>query len=285
MVQKWKTEKVKDLEKLIESSTTVGIVDISKLPSSMLQNVKKGLRGSAEIYVTKKNVIYKAIEASEKKKGKISELTKIKAHIPALILSTDNPFKLYKKIDKNKSEASAKAGDIAPKDIIVQEGPTNLPPGPAIAEFQKAGIKAAIQGPNIVIKETKVLVKQGEVINESAAGILGKLNIKPMEISLNVAGIYEGGVIYGKDLLAVDESMYVNQVIQAYRNAFNLAYNANYLTKDVVLLKLSEAYRNALNLGINATILEKEILPHLLAKANLQALSVAEKVPKEVTTK
>ncbi len=278
MVQKWKVEKVKDLEKLIESSTTVGIVDISSLPSSMLQNIKKGLRGSAEIFVTKKSVIYKAIEATGKKKDKISELTNVKAHIPALIVSNESPFKLYKKIQKNKSEATAKAGDIAPKDIVVQEGPTNLPPGPAIAEFQKAGIKAAIQGPNIVIKETKTVVKQGEAINEAIVGILGKLNIKPMEISLNVAGIYEGGVVYGKDILAVDESAYVNRVVQAYRNAFNLAYNANYLTKDVVLLKLSDAYRNALNLGINAEILEKEIIPHLLAKANLQALSVAEKV-------
>ncbi|VVB61660.1 50S ribosomal protein L10 [uncultured archaeon] len=276
---------MKDLEKLIESSSTVGIVDISSLPSSMLQNIKKGLRGSAEIFVTKKSVIYKAIETAGKKKEKISELTNVKAHIPALIVSNESPFKLYKKIQKNKSETAAKAGDIAPKDIVVQEGPTNLPPGPAIAEFQKAGIKAAIQGPNIVIKETKTVVKQGDVVNEAIVGILGKLNIKPMEISLNVAGIYEGGVVYGKDILAVDETVYVNQVVQAYRNAFNLAYNANYLTKDVVLLKLSEAYRNALNLGINAAVLEKEIIPHLLAKANLQALSVAEKVPKEVTAK
>lgn len=274
IVQKWKSEKVKELEKLIESSATVGIVDISSLPSSMLQNIKKGLRGSAQILVTKKSVIYKAIEASQKKKDKISELTKVNVSIPALLVSTDNPFKLYKKIEKNRSEASAKAGDIAPKDIVVSEGPTNLPPGPAIAEFQKAGIKAAIQGPNIVIKETKTVVKQGEVINEAIAGILGKLNIKPIEISLNVAGIYEGGVVYGKEILAVDESVYVTQIVQAYRNAFNLAYNANYLTRDVVLLKLSEAYRNALNLGINAEILEKEILPHLLAKANLQAVSV-----------
>lgn len=274
MVQKWKLEKVKDLEKLIESSSVVGIIDVSGLPAATLQNIKKSMRGSAEILLTKKSVILKAIEGAEKKKAKIKELENLKAHIPAIIISNESPFGLYKKLGKMKEEAQAKAGDIAPRDIVVQEGPTNLPPGPAIADLQKAGLKAAIQGPNIVIKETATLVKQGAVINDTVAGILSKLDIKPMEIGLNVLGIYEEGVVYGKDVLAVDESEYVNKIVQAYRNAFNLAYNANYFTKDVVLLKLSEAYRNAMNLGINAGILEKEIIPHLLAKANLQAVSV-----------
>ncbi len=274
MVQKWKLEKVKDLEKLIESSSVVGIVDVSGLPASTLQNIKKSLRGSAEILLTKKSVILKAIEASEKKKEKIRDLESLKAHIPGLIISNESPFRLYKKLGKMKEEAAAKAGDIAPRDIVVQEGPTNLPPGPAIADLQKAGLKAAIQGPNIVIKETATLVKQGAVINEAVAGILGKLDIKPMEIGLNVLGFYEGGIVYGKDVLAVDETEYLNKIIQAYRNAFNLAYNANYFTKEVVLLKLSEAYKNALNLGINAEVFEKETIPHLLAKANLAAVSV-----------
>lgn len=285
MVQKWKEQKVHDLEKIIESSSSVGIVDVSGMPAAMLQSMKKSLRGSAEILHAKKSSIIRAIEASGKKKQNISDLKKLEAKIPALIISSDNPFKVYKKIQKNKVEASAKEGDITPKDIVVSEGPTNLPPGPAIAELQKAGLKAAIQGPNIVIKETSTLVKKGAKITAEAANVLSKLNIKPMEIGLNVAGFYEGGVVYGKEILGVDESEYANKVMQAYRNAFNLAYNANYFTKDVVLLKLSEAYRNAMNLGINAEIFEKEIIPHLLAKANLQALSVAEKVPKEVTAK
>jgi len=274
MVQKWKLEKVEDLRKQIEVGSAIGIVDVSGLPAATLQNIKKSMRGSAEIMLTKKSVIFKAIEASEKKKANITELRNLNAHIPAIVIGKDNPFKLYKKLEKMKEESLAKAGDIAPHDIVVQEGPTNLPPGPAIADLQKAGLKASIQGQNIVIRETSTIVKQGAVITDIVAGVLAKLDIKPMEIGMNVLGFYEGGTVYGKDILAVDEAEYVNQIVQAYRNGFNLAYNANYFTKDVAALKLVEAYRNAMNLGINAEVFEKEIIPHLLAKANMQAVSV-----------
>lgn len=262
----------------IKSHPVTGMADLSGLPSKELQEIRKALRGTAKIVVTKKAVITRALESSAKPGiGKLTE----DVHIPALILSSENSFKLHRKISRSKSKTYAKAGDIAPYDLIVPAGDTSLPPGPAISDLQKAGVKSAIMGNKIVVREDSLVAKKGDAITDVVAGVLQKLDIKPMEIGMNVVAAYEGGVIFRKDVLAVSEEEYVSNVQKAYRQAFNLAYNANIFIKEIIPTKLFDAYTKSLNLAINANIINEETIAPLLAKANLQTMAVAAKMAGE----
>lgn len=274
MVQQWKIQKVKELADRLNKSTVIGMIDLSKLPAADLQAMKMKLRGTADIIMTKKAVIYRALEAA-KDHATLKKLEENQVHVPALIVSDDNPFRLYKTIEKSKSPAAAKGGDIAPYDIVIPAGETPFAPGPMIGELQKNGIKAAVKGDKIHVLTDSTIVKAGNVIEAAKAGIMSKFDIKPMEIGMNVLQMHEHGILYGKNVLHVDEMEYQNNIMEAYRGAFNLAFNADvYLIPEVVEMKLSHAFIEALNLSINATIPTAENIDTLLAKANLEMLAV-----------
>ena len=279
MVQQWKKKLSEEIAEEIKQYPVVGIVDAYKLPSKQFQDIKSKIKDKAKIKIVKKRVLYRAMDKAKVSKDMLEKLNTL--IIPGILLTKDNPFKVYKYINKNKSPTFAKAGDIAPRDIVVPAGNTGLPPGPVIGELKSAGIKAKIEGNSIVVTEDSLVVKEGEVIDEKKANILMKLNIQPMEIGINVVAMEEQGTLYPKDLLEVDEEKYLLDITEAYRHAFNLAYNADYYVNDIMPYKMGEAYTKAINLGVNAVILEKEILPEILSKAQAHMLSLASQLPSD----
>ncbi len=279
MVNQYKLKMAEELEKEMKENKVIGIVDVNKLPSSQYQELRKKLRDKINLRVVKKRVLLKVME----KLGlpeKLQEYVK-KAVIVGLLTTHENAFRLYKLSERSKSMTFAKPGDIAPQDIIVPEGDTGIPPGPIISEFKAAGIKARIQGNSIVVQEDSLIAKEGEVIDEQKANILMKLNIKPIPIGLNILAMYEDGVVYDKSILAVDEQEYYDKIAIASTQAFNLAYNVDYYTSEVVKLKISDLHVKALNLAYNAEIYAKEVIELLISKANNSAMGVASSLDDE----
>jgi large subunit ribosomal protein L10 len=180
-------------------------------------------------------------------------------------------------LEQTKTPSPIKAGAIAPADIIVQKGPTSFPPGPILGEFQSAGIPASIEAGKVAIKETKVVCKAGEAVPQKLATMLSKLEIYPLIIGLNMRAAYDEGTIYGPELLAIDESKYLSDIIRAAQNAFNLSVNTAYPTSVTIGTLLAKAHAEAKNLGVNAVILEPGVMDALLAKAHVQMTSVASK--------
>ncbi|MCK4550460.1 MAG: 50S ribosomal protein L10, partial [Candidatus Aenigmarchaeota archaeon] len=82
-----------------------------------------------------------------------------------------------------------------------------------------------------------------------------------------------------KDILAVDEKEYERKIIQACSGAFNLAYNANYMTSETAPLKITEAHLHALNLAVNAGIISKETVEMFIQKAQAQLSALAGILP------
>ena len=276
MVNPKKIKEVEELTSLIDSYPVVGIVDLTKLPSRPLQLMRKKLRGNAVIRVSKKTLIKFAIEKS--KKPEIKKLLDYLQGQPALILSKINPFKLYKILQTEKTPAPAKEGDIAPKDIVIKAGPTPLPSGPVISLFQKLKIPIMVQEGKIHVREDTVVAKKGETITAEAASLLSKLGIEPMEITLNLVAAYEEGVVYPKDVLAVDEEAYKKSLIEAYLNALKLSLGIVWPTKDTIEFLIKKAFIQAKALGLEANVLEKGVVEDLLRKAYLQAQSLKSKV-------
>ena len=240
-----KKKEVGLIKELLSKYKTVGLLDLTNLPSPQLQSMRKKLKDT-EIRVTKKRLIRIALKEVDKGVEKLEEvLDKI---MPALILSNESSFKIANFLKKNESLVAAKAGQIAPKDLIVSAGPTSLPPGPVIGELGAVGIKASVEEGKIAVKEDSVVVKEGEEISGKVADILTKLGIKPMEIGVNLVATFEDGSIFKKDILEVDESVYVDKLKEIVSNALNLSVKIGYVTKDNVNLVLSKVEGEALAL-------------------------------------
>jgi len=265
MPAEWKLREVEELKKIISSYPVFGIVGIRGIPASQMQAMREMLRGEDVIRVSKNSLIERAhSNGAEKLKEYIEGET-------AIIAANMNPFKLYRLIEKAKMKAPARGGEIAPEDIVIKKGDTPFKPGPIVSDLQKAGIPASIRGGKVVIDKTVTLVKKGEKISKEVANALARLDIKPIEVGLKVYTIFEDGIIYTPDILAVDVNKILQDMQNAKMNAMTLAMEIGYPTKEVMPLLLQKAYRNAYIVALESNIYTKETIEEFIRKAYLQA--------------
>jgi large subunit ribosomal protein L10 len=237
-----KIKAVEELKKEIDQSEVVGILDMFKLPSRQFQQIQKKIRGKTKIRVVKKSILMFAIKASEK--PGIKSLEQIVPQQPAIFFTGQEPFKFYFLIDKMKSPVAAKEGDVAPNDILVNAGPTNLLPGPAISELTRAGIPAGVEEGKIAVKKDVVVAKKGDKISKMLAAALRKLKIEPVEVGLNVVAICHNGMIYKKEALDF-VNVFPSKLIEAFNQALNLSVAISYPTKENIGHLLAKGYRIA----------------------------------------
>jgi large subunit ribosomal protein L10 len=273
-VAQWKLDEVKDVEKFINGKKVIGIVDIESLPSRQFQEIRKKLRGRADIKISKSILIRRAIENL-----KNPELKKLEEYMTGpcgILVSDEDPFLLYKFLKKNRSKALAKAGMIAPFDLIIPAGETDLPAGPALSELKIAKVDVKIDKGKIAVAKDSLVAKKGETINQQTANALAKLGITPMEIGLKITAILDRNVVYTPDVLDIDEAKFMSELVGGYHNALNLSVSAGYPTAESIKIMIQNACRNAKNLAVNAGILTKETVGNILAKASAQAGSLAD---------
>ncbi len=273
MVKEWKVKLANELRELAKKHRVVGIADITGLPSNLMHKIRAKLRGKVFIKVAKKNIIRKAFEGTE-----FEKLIKHLEGQPALIFADYDAFEVFRDIDKLKEPAPIKAGQVAPKDIVVPAGGTGLPPGPAIGELQKAGIPAKIEKGQIAVLKDTVVAKAGEVVKPEVAAALNLLGIYPVEKGLEVIAIYQEGLVFTRDVLAVDVEKIKGMLSDAFSYAFNLAYHIDWFTKEIAELKLSDAFTKALSLALELEWEAPETLEYLISKAHAQALMLSKEV-------
>ncbi len=240
-----KKGEVEEFVKLFTSYPIVGIIDLEGMPSKQLQSSRGKLRDTAVIRTTKRRFLKFAIEKAKEKKPGIEKLLDYAKGSISLLFTKENPFKVAKVISKSKSKSPIKAGQKAPFDIIVPKGPTPFAPGPVISELAGLRIKAGVEAGKIAIKEDALVLKEGEVCSGPLSSMLQRLSIEPMEIGLNLAAVYEDGMIYNKDVLSLDETKLKADISKAHSWAFNLAVEAKIMNKDVAEFMISKAEMEA----------------------------------------
>ncbi|MBL7148314.1 MAG: 50S ribosomal protein L10 [Nanoarchaeota archaeon] len=261
-VSEKKKKEVKDLITLFNKYKVISLGDLTGLPSKQLQDIRNKLKKSLLIKTSKKRLIRLAI-----KDFKDKDLTGFRKYLdeimPVLLFSNEDPFTLYRQLKKNKVNVGAKPGQIAPYNLEIKSGPTNFTPGPIIGELGQIGIVAAVESGKIVIKRDTIVAKEGEPIKPKVADILTKMGIEPMEVKLNLVVSYDDGVIYGKDVLDIDEEKLLHDIKLAYNSSFNLAVKVGYTCKETIkhLIKKASLEANGLDnkLDLKKHSLEKKV--------------------------
>lgn len=269
---------VEEIKRLISSRSVVGIVSFRNVPANQMQRVRRDLRGKVDIKVVKNTLLERALEALGKDYVKLKEFLGDQV---AIIASNENPFRLYRMIEETKQPSPLKPNQISPVDVVVNEGPTSIPPGPLMAELQMAGIPVAIEKGKVVVKKTTTIVRAGEVVRPEVARALERLGIKPIKIGLDVRALLDSGVVLTPETLAIDTEKIIQDFQRAYQAAINLAINSAYVTKGTAEILLMKAAMDARNLAINAGIFEKAVIRDIIAKAYAEMLSLASKLPAE----
>jgi len=270
-----KKKEVSSLLDMIRSHRWVGIADVSRIPASNLTQLRRDLRGKLLIRVSKQTLIKHALEQCKKEFPGIERLIPSIRGSCALLLSNENPFKIQKLLLRSRTTLPAKGGEVSPVDIVIPAGPTNFKPGPIISELQKVGLQAGIEASRVVIKKEKVLVKKGEVISRDIASVLTKMDIKPLQIGLDLICLYENGTIYDSSVLTIDEEKIINDVRKAHEESLALAMSIGWLNEITLPILLRKAYRDALVTAQTIAYIAPETIDLLVIRAASEMSALA----------
>ncbi|MDK2869673.1 MAG: large subunit ribosomal protein [Pyrococcus sp.] len=284
-VAEWKKKEVEELANLIKSYPVVALVDVSSMPAYPLSQMRRLIReNNGLLRVSRNTLIELAIKKVAQELGK-PELEKLINYIEGgagILVTTMNPFKLYKFLQQNRQPAPAKPGAKVPKDVVIPAGPTSLAPGPIVGQMQAMGIPARIERGKVTIQKDTVVLKAGEEITPELANILNALGIQPLEVGLDLLAVYEDGIIYTPDVLAIDESEYINMLQKAYMHAFNLAVNIAYPTPQTIEAIIQKAFLNAKAVAVEAGYITKETISDIIGRAIRAMLLLAQQLPEDV---
>jgi large subunit ribosomal protein L10 len=270
-IPEWKLKQIAETVNDIMRAHTVAIVDIKGMPGKQFHRLRSKLRKDMSIFVRKKVIIEKALENVKDKRKDIQMLNDHLGAMPALLLSEKSPFQLSKLLMDNKAATFAKAGDIAPENIEVDEGPTPFAPGPMISELAGVGLKVKVDAGKIVVMKKSTIAKAGEPISQKVADILVKLGVQPMSIGLALAGAWENNFIFKHDVLQFDPQLYLNNLTAAASQAFRLTIGLPYPTKDNISVIVAKLYNEAKAVALERNIMADAVLPQIMAKATAQA--------------
>ena len=246
-IPEYKTKTVEELNKLIKENKTILLASIKNIPGSQFQEIKKKLRGKAVVKVPKKNLILRAIDENASE-----EIEKLKQKIDdsvAILFSNMDAFELAGELLKSQSPAKAKAGQEAPTDIEIPDGPTDLVPGPAVSELGGLGIQIQIQEGKIHIKEPKIVAKQGEAIKPAVADLMAKLDIKPFKIGFIPLCAFDVQENKFYSSIKIDKEGTLADLKYAFGKALPFAVSIGYVSKDTVgfMIQKAGAQANKIN--------------------------------------
>jgi len=234
-VSEEKRAKVKELAELMKKKTVM-IVSVKGLPSAQFQDIKKKLRSKAKIQVAKKSLIRFALDHSGIKE--LHELVKYVDDSTAILFSDQDAFEISGILSSEKSPQKAKAGQIAPHDIEVKAGPTDLLPGPDISALSAVGLAPKVENGKIAVMKDKVIVKEGKEISDAVASIMAKLSIIPFEVGIEPVAAFMEGKVYAD--IKIDKEGTLVELMNAYGRALPFAVEISYVndkTLDFILAK------------------------------------------------
>jgi large subunit ribosomal protein L10 len=277
-IPQWKRKEVDDINEFIDDYDSVGVVDITGIPSQQLQDMRRNLHGTAELRVSRNTLLVRALD--EGGEG-LADLTDFVSGQVGLIGTNDNPFGLYQQLEASKTSAPINAGEVAPNDIVIPEGDTGVDPGPFVGELQSVGANARIDEGSIKVMEDSTVLEAGGEVSSDLSNVLSELGIEPKEVGLDLRGVFAEGVLFEPEDLELDVESYRTDVSAAASRARNLAVNASFPTTQTMPSLLSKATGEAKSLGLHAAIEDPDVMPDLVGKADSQVRALAAQIDDE----
>jgi large subunit ribosomal protein L10 len=262
-----KKAKVKELAELFKKKTVM-VISVKGLPSAQFQDIKKKLRAKAKIQVVKKSLVNFALDAN--KVAALNDLIPYVDDSTAMLFSDEDAFVISGILADEKSPSKAKAGQIAPFDIEVKAGPTELVPGPDISALSAVGLQPKVENGKISVMQDRVILKEGKEVTEAIASIMAKLDIIPFEVGIEPIAAFMDGKVYVD--IKIDKGGMIESLEYDFGRAIAFAVEMGIVNDGTLDLILGKAVAHE---GVVSRIISGE--PEPVAEAVVEE-SVEEKV-------
>jgi len=274
------------LVQLLNEYSKIFIVGADNVGSNQMQKIRKSLRGKGVVLMGKNTMIRKAIRGHLQNNPNLETLLPFVRGNIGFVFSKDDLQAVKKVINENKVAAPAKAGAIAPCDVSVPAGNTGLEPTQT-SFFQALNIATKINKGQIEISNVVHLIKTGDRVGASEAGLLAKLNIKPFAYGLQIKNVWDNGTIYGAEVLELTDEAIISKFNNGVKNIASLGLAIGYPTVASLPHSVIRGYKNvlAISLGTDYVIPQAEKLKNAAAAApaasSAPAAAKKEEAPKK----
>jgi large subunit ribosomal protein LP0 len=225
----WKANYFEKLETQIRNHSKFLLVNADNVASQQFAQIRRSVRGKAEIVMGKNTMMKKVI------RGLIEEFPDYEKVLPALVENVGFVFtngdlkEIRDLLVSNKVAAPARAGAIAPVDVIVPCQNTGMGPEKT-SFFQALSIQTKIARGTIEIVSDVHLLKTGDKVGMSEATLLNMLKISPFSYGLKCVQCFEEGSLFDPSILDVTEDDIRAKFMAGVNNVAAVSLNIGYPT-------------------------------------------------------
>ena len=272
---KYPQSKVQSIAKIAELAKNYNIIAVSnlhKVRASQIMSLRKNFRTELQVYVAKNKLAIMSLKKTGLKN--IESFIKNLKGQNALIMTNINPFKLYLMLEKSKVNLPARSGDIATDPIMISSGNTGIQPGPVLSDFKESKVPTRIDTGSIWVAKDTIVRQKGEKISPKLAGLLARLDIKPIRAGISILAAYSDGLAFREEDIQIDLNEYQSSIPQSFQEAMALAIGSSYFTKETITPILVKANIEGLALAFSAEYLTNETASKIVTDNLLVAESV-----------
>jgi len=278
--QTWKGEYFGRIVKYFDDYGKCFIVGADHVGSKQMQEIRMALRGHAVVLMGKNTMMRKAI------KGHLESnpnLDKILPHIVqnvGFVFTNEDLMDIRERLLENKKRAPARAGALAPCEVIIPAQNTGLGPEKT-SFFQALQIPTKISRGTIEIVNDVLLLKEGDKVGLSEATLLNMLNISPFTYGLAVSQVYDQGTVFSPKVLDITTEDLLKVFQKGLENIASSSLAISYPTVVSVPHSIVNGFKNLLAVAAatDITFKEAETLKEFLADPSKFASAVAASAP------
>ena len=270
-----KIQYVEKLIKYLNEYKSIIVVGCDNVGSNHMQKIRQTLRGKAVLLMGKKTMVRKIVREQCEKNPALEHLV---PHIHGnigFVFTNEDLTETRNALVSLKVSAPAKAGTVAPNDVVVPAGPTGLEPTQT-SFLQALNISSKINKGQVEILNPVVLVKEGERVGQSEATLLSKLNIKPFNYGLHALVVYDNGLVYDNKVLDMTEEDVFSRIRRGVQDVAALSLAVSYPTIAAVPHLIVNGFKDLLHfaVGTEYSFAQADALKELLS--NPEALAAAQ---------
>jgi len=251
--QTWKSNYFLKLVQLMDEYPKCFIVGVDNVGSKQMQQIRVSLRGTAVLLMGKNTMMRKAI------KGHIENNPNLEKLLPSIrgnvgfVFTNEDLCEVREKIVNNKVKAPARAGAIAPVDVMIPAQNTGLGPEKT-SFFQALHIPTKISKGTIEIINDIHLIKVGDKVGASEATLLNMLNISPFSYGLLIQSVYDSGTIFAPEVLDITPDDLRARFMQGVRNVAAVSLKIGYPTAASAPHSIVNGLKNLVAVAISTDI-------------------------------
>lgn len=253
----WKANYFLKLVQLFDEYPKCFLVEADNVGSKQMQQIRISLRGRAVVLMGKNTMMRKAIRGHIEKNPDLEKLLPhIKGNI-GFVFTKEDLSTIRDLLVSNRVRAPARAGALAPLDVIVPAQNTGLGPEKT-SFFQALNIPTKITKGSIEIIQDVNLIIAGDRVGMSEATLLNMLGISPFTYGLVVAQVYDSGTIFAPGILDITDEDLRARFSLGVRNVAAVCLKINYPTMASAPHSLANGMKNCLAIAAMTEITFKE---------------------------